>query len=243
MEKGKRVEAEFQLPEAIIQHIQSFLNGKEAAQTTLLSKSWNDAWLTRPNLDFDQKAFERKSSDDTQSSQTRFWNFVNKTVERCWRSPSATWILNLNKLLTKLSLSKVSLSLQIYSGNRFDCAENIKGLPKPEVENLTINSYCSDLFDVLFRCCRPIYVTQEWFPNVRMRNNDFMEFIYKRVMQDVSLKCCGGSQIMSGECDLEEVDVEFFDEVVSAWRPRLLDASTRPGADKQIIRLHLRWGR
>ncbi|KAL8522211.1 hypothetical protein ACS0TY_012378 [Phlomoides rotata] len=477
MEKGKRVEAEFQLPEAIIQHIQSFLNGKESAQTTLLSKSWNDAWLTRPNLHFDQKEFERESSDDgTESSENRFWNFVNKTVERydklnlkieslrlwilrsdnanyqydyslvnklimkalkmgatcldfkihrndwrftlpqqvfgsenlvilsvngckicmgvdgkvscsrlksltvdmvyvegdiiwdiistcslienlslsifnemaliprsmfgkqnvglvldklkclllseinvdtlffddfsskfpclkdlsvhrcggykgikvsspslecisfkrdkilrakfdvpsirkftfsgpipslsfktstsnwesdisirCWRYPSVTWVLNLNKLLTKLSLSKVFLSLHVYSGKGFDCAEDIKGLPKPQVENLTINSFCSDLFDVLFRCCRPIYVTQQWFPNVRMRNNDFMKFIYKRVMQEVSLKCC--------ECDLEEVDVEFFDEVVSAWRPRLLDASTTPGADTQIIRLHLRWGR
>ncbi|KAL8537402.1 hypothetical protein ACS0TY_012517 [Phlomoides rotata] len=172
---------------------------------------------TIPSLSF-------KTSTSNWESDISIW---------CLRSPSVTWILNLNKLLTKLSLSKVSLSLHTYSRKRFDCAEDIKGLPKPQVENLTINSYCYDLFDVLFRCCRPIYVTIQWLPFVRMRNNDFMEFIYKKVMKEVSLKCC----------DLEEVYVEFFDEVVSAWRPRLLDASTTPGADKQIIRLHLRWGR
>ncbi|KAL8481791.1 hypothetical protein ACS0TY_028077 [Phlomoides rotata] len=54
-----------QLPEEAIQHIQSFLNAKEAARTTLLSTSWYTAWLTRPNLDFSDvdipmfSAFER----------------------------------------------------------------------------------------------------------------------------------------------------------------------------------------
>ncbi|KAH6769811.1 hypothetical protein C2S52_014614 [Perilla frutescens var. hirtella] len=60
MEKRRKTEAddvEITLPEPIIQHIQSFLTGKEAAQTTILSKSWYSAWLTRPNLEFDQRDY------------------------------------------------------------------------------------------------------------------------------------------------------------------------------------------
>ncbi|KAL8522209.1 hypothetical protein ACS0TY_012376 [Phlomoides rotata] len=154
MEKGKRVEAEFQLPEAIIQHIQSFLNGKEAAQTTLLSKSWNDAWLTRPNLDFDQKEFERKSSDGTQSSENRFWNFVNKTVERydklnlkieslrLWivRSDNANYQYDyslVNKLIMKaLKMGATCLDFKIYDNDwRFTLPQQVFGS-----ENLVILS-------------------------------------------------------------------------------------------------------
>ncbi|KAL8508963.1 hypothetical protein ACS0TY_016235 [Phlomoides rotata] len=46
------MEATQLLPEEMIQHIQSFLDEKEAARTSILSRSWYDAWLTRPNLDF-----------------------------------------------------------------------------------------------------------------------------------------------------------------------------------------------
>ncbi|XP_057773749.1 uncharacterized protein LOC130993046 [Salvia miltiorrhiza] len=46
-----------------IERIQSFLNGKEAARTTILSKSWYSAWSTRPNLDFDQRHFRFRSAD------------------------------------------------------------------------------------------------------------------------------------------------------------------------------------
>ncbi|KAL3650301.1 hypothetical protein CASFOL_006704 [Castilleja foliolosa] len=55
MKKGSQIEAingEYQLPEPIIHHIQSFLTSEEAAQTAILSKSWRSAWLTHPNLDF-----------------------------------------------------------------------------------------------------------------------------------------------------------------------------------------------
>ncbi|KAL8537404.1 hypothetical protein ACS0TY_012517 [Phlomoides rotata] len=155
MEKRKRVEAEFQLPEAIIQHIQSFLNGKEAAQTTPLSKSWNDAWLTRPNLDLDQKEFERESSDDgTESSENRFWNFVNKTVERYEKlnlkiESLRLWILPsyyanyqydyplVNKLIMKaLEMGATCLDFKIYDIDcRFTLPQQVFGS-----ENLMILS-------------------------------------------------------------------------------------------------------
>ncbi|KAG8370075.1 hypothetical protein BUALT_Bualt14G0079900 [Buddleja alternifolia] len=86
MERGKRSEAingEIQLPEAIIQQIQSLLNGKEAAQTSVLSKLWYNAWLTTPNLDFDQRNFEKRRIGDSESEPAnRFANFVKKTMQR-----------------------------------------------------------------------------------------------------------------------------------------------------------------
>ncbi|CAA0822014.1 Unknown protein [Striga hermonthica] len=62
---------EFFLSEPIIHRIQSFLNGREAAQTTVLSKSWRQAWLTRPNLDFDTSHF---------STLVEFPEFMDKTI-------------------------------------------------------------------------------------------------------------------------------------------------------------------
>ncbi|KAH6769808.1 hypothetical protein C2S52_014611 [Perilla frutescens var. hirtella] len=82
MEKGKRlktVDGEILLPEAMIQLIQSFLTGKEAARTTLLSKSWYNVWLTRPMLDFDQENF---TNSDPKSSETMFAEFATKSMTR-----------------------------------------------------------------------------------------------------------------------------------------------------------------
>ncbi|EYU31604.1 hypothetical protein MIMGU_mgv1a021663mg, partial [Erythranthe guttata] len=77
MEEGKATEAaiaaEIQLPEAIIQRIQSLLSRKQAAQTTLLSKSWYRAWSTRPNLALDTRDFRSPSS---------FSAFAAKAMER-----------------------------------------------------------------------------------------------------------------------------------------------------------------
>ncbi|KAH6756156.1 hypothetical protein C2S53_004255 [Perilla frutescens var. hirtella] len=83
MEKGKRlktdVNGETLLPEAMIQHIQSFLTGKEAARTTLLSKSWYSAWLTRPTFDFDQQDF---TYGGPKSSKSRFVKYVMKIIAK-----------------------------------------------------------------------------------------------------------------------------------------------------------------
>ncbi|KAL6573782.1 hypothetical protein OROHE_002241 [Orobanche hederae] len=167
-------------------------------------------------------------------------------------APSAAWFLRLSKLLKSLSLSKVSLSLIILSERRSDYTAKFQGLHnKPKVENLTIYghySVCPAFFYSLFRCCHPIYVTQYWSPKLLRdgkEENDFMEFVCRRMMQQVILNCCIAYQRTTvGECDLEEVSVEFYDESVSGWRPRVLDTSTSLGdADEHKIRLHLRWGR
>ncbi|KAG8370129.1 hypothetical protein BUALT_Bualt14G0085300 [Buddleja alternifolia] len=76
MEKGKSIESmddEHQLPEVIIQHIQSFLNRRQAARTSVLSKSWYSAWSTRPILNFDEGDFQIAKV---------FSEFVKRTMQR-----------------------------------------------------------------------------------------------------------------------------------------------------------------
>ncbi|XP_057771914.1 putative F-box/FBD/LRR-repeat protein At1g66290 isoform X2 [Salvia miltiorrhiza] len=70
MEKCKRME--IRLPEAMIHLIQSFLSEEEAARTTLISKSWYNAWLTRPVLVL--RHFHRRSAE--------FSEFAVKTLRR-----------------------------------------------------------------------------------------------------------------------------------------------------------------
>lgn len=45
------------LPEAILYHIMSFLPFKQVVQTSFLSKTWYQAWLTFPDLVFDEALF------------------------------------------------------------------------------------------------------------------------------------------------------------------------------------------
>ncbi|KAL8518710.1 hypothetical protein ACS0TY_009888 [Phlomoides rotata] len=158
-----------------------------------------------------------------------------------------SWFLQLNEFLKKLSQSKVSLTLQIMSKANLDYAFDLQGLTKPQVENLTISgphSVSPATFHTLFQLCRPIYITQYWLPefsniNGKKRFNDFMEFVYKRMIHQIGFNSCIAYQRMlsGGECDLEEVSVEFYDESVSAWCP------TSPEADEQRLRLHLTWRR
>ncbi|XP_057773747.1 uncharacterized protein LOC130993044 [Salvia miltiorrhiza] len=81
MEKRKRIET--LLPEAMIQLIQSFLTEEESARTTLISKSWYNAWLTRPvlvlrNLDRRSSAIMRRYQD----SNLKIESFSLK-LQRC----------------------------------------------------------------------------------------------------------------------------------------------------------------
>ncbi|KAG8391087.1 hypothetical protein BUALT_Bualt01G0151300 [Buddleja alternifolia] len=83
---------ELQLPEVIIQHIQSFLNQRQAARTSVLSKSWYSAWSSRPILDFNERDFKWKRNTGVSGSQIaepfsvfvkrRFMKFVKGTVQR-----------------------------------------------------------------------------------------------------------------------------------------------------------------
>ncbi|KAL8515516.1 hypothetical protein ACS0TY_014271 [Phlomoides rotata] len=164
----------------------------------------------------------------------------------CLSNQSDTWFLNLNKLLTKLSHSKVTLKLKI-SSQSFDQAGKFQGLPKPVVENLCIHdpsSVCPAFFGILLRCCRPVFVAQSVFGEYsfeEISNISFKEAAHKRLMKQASLICSSANQSTCGPCDLGEINWEYFDAAVSAWRPLLSDSSKRPRAEERI-RVHLRWG-
>ncbi|KAL8481689.1 hypothetical protein ACS0TY_027997 [Phlomoides rotata] len=78
MEKLKRMESH--LPEAMIQRIQYFQSVKEAGRSTILSKSWYTAWLTRPNLDFAEGDFPKLELESP--SESAFVKFARKTMQK-----------------------------------------------------------------------------------------------------------------------------------------------------------------
>ncbi|KAL8481696.1 hypothetical protein ACS0TY_028004 [Phlomoides rotata] len=76
MEKRPRIEAiSGEIPEVIIQHIQSFLNGNDAARTSTLSKAWYAAWLTRPDLDFPDLDIAKKTLLRYEESNRKLHSF------------------------------------------------------------------------------------------------------------------------------------------------------------------------
>ncbi|KAL8533019.1 hypothetical protein ACS0TY_009323 [Phlomoides rotata] len=178
------------------------------------------------------------SSSLTFKTTSRNWE---SSINICHFSPmTASWFKQLNEFLKRLSQSKVSLSLEILPEASLDHDTSLQGLTKPEVENLMIGGWYSvrpNTFRTLFQLCRPIYITQYWLPGPECCITN-----EKRMMRQDSLNTCIAYQRVSGgECDLEEVSVEFYDESVSAWCPRLFDAWTSPEADEQRLRLHLTW--
>ncbi|GFP87955.1 F-box/LRR-repeat protein at1g52650 [Phtheirospermum japonicum] len=93
-----------QLPEAVIQHIQSLLSVKQAAQTSILSKSWHNAWSTRPNLDFDQRHCGR---DYRRYCDVRgFLESAKKTIQRYEES-------NLNIKSFSLSMDRRDIDIRV----------------------------------------------------------------------------------------------------------------------------------
>ncbi|XP_047969134.1 uncharacterized protein LOC125212890 [Salvia hispanica] len=62
------------IPDDIIHHIQSFLDGRQAARTAVLLKSWHRAWCTRPDLHFRDQDFRYPLID--------FPDFAINTLQR-----------------------------------------------------------------------------------------------------------------------------------------------------------------
>ncbi|KAL3645016.1 hypothetical protein CASFOL_010196 [Castilleja foliolosa] len=100
-------EGEIQFAEPIIHRLQSILTGKEAAQTTIVSKSWHSAWLTRPNLDFDDTYFGEYNC----YSVDKFKNHAKKTIKRYEQS--------------NLKIESFHLCMQIDQYGRDDLAKKL----------------------------------------------------------------------------------------------------------------------
>ncbi|KAK6114825.1 hypothetical protein DH2020_007094 [Rehmannia glutinosa] len=72
------------LPDAIIQHILSSLDPKQAVQTSVLSKQWTKLWSTLPDLNFNFRHLATKSgvdlawSHENEEFMPRFMRFVTQ---------------------------------------------------------------------------------------------------------------------------------------------------------------------
>ncbi|CAA0821999.1 Unknown protein [Striga hermonthica] len=134
---GRRRET-IPLPEPIIHRIQFLLTPKEAARTTVISKSWHSAWLTRPNLDLDETEFRetrrpnynRYDYDSAEAMKDGFSEFAKKNIQRYVKSnlrietfrlslklePRTEWeafSLSYELVLTALNLGAKHLDLKL----------------------------------------------------------------------------------------------------------------------------------
>ncbi|XP_074281983.1 uncharacterized protein LOC141606666 [Silene latifolia] len=80
-----------ELPEFILHIILSFLDTKEACQTSVLSKKWHAAWSSVPVLDFQPQYFKKAGSPHSEKLERDFYDrntllsylgFINKTMAR-----------------------------------------------------------------------------------------------------------------------------------------------------------------
>ncbi|GFP90319.1 F-box/LRR-repeat protein at4g14096 [Phtheirospermum japonicum] len=159
-----------------------------------------------------------------------------------------SFFLKLKRFLTKLSTSKIYLSIVFPLEMEIYSVGDLRGLPRPVVENLmlSVNSSSSvrcAVLDGLFRSFRPKVINQYWFPRsyvAEKANNELLELLCRTLMQQASRDCC----IYFGLSDLEEVNVEIFEETVREWGPlpwkTLLDASTTSPEYTRKIRFQLR---
>ncbi|KAL3640862.1 hypothetical protein CASFOL_015830 [Castilleja foliolosa] len=159
--------------------------------------------------------------------------------------------LELNQLINELSQSKIYLSLDFGSRDSFDYeVGDFEGLPKPQVENVTVDIEdlpslnCYALFDGLFLLCRPRFITQSLLPESYRGAKENNDFVCKTLVQGLKGTCSFQSLYKYGLRDLEEVNVEIYDEAVPAWKPlpleSLLDASKNL-TEEQKIRFQLKW--
>ncbi|KAH6756159.1 hypothetical protein C2S53_004258 [Perilla frutescens var. hirtella] len=115
MENEKR--REFSLPPEIVEHIHSFMKGKEAARTAILSKSLYNAWFKRPNLNFDQRDFCYGFSEFTKKTMQRYEDFNLKIVSFTLRmkydfgSPSLAKEL----IVRAMKLGAIDLKIEFYN--------------------------------------------------------------------------------------------------------------------------------
>ncbi|GFP87958.1 putative F-box/LRR-repeat protein at3g18150 [Phtheirospermum japonicum] len=154
---------EFWIPELLIQHIQSFLSGKEAIQTSILSKSWYNAWLTRPNLDFNGRDWGVK----------RFLEFAKKTMQRYGESNLIIESFSLSmdrrkrddcvlgdELIAralKLGATESYVSIRLYLGGRPFLTTNaweLRNLRLLQLEWLNIDPLFSDGSSCEFPCLK-----------------------------------------------------------------------------------------
>ncbi|KAG8370079.1 hypothetical protein BUALT_Bualt14G0080300 [Buddleja alternifolia] len=182
----------------------------------------------------------------------------------CWSlGVRDCWFLALKKFLTELSSSRISLKIMIISERVNPCLGDNRGFPIPVVENLIVNVFLSswlnaDVLEGVFRSCRPKFVTVYDDDDILKRKLLGHEFITrhdnehlrirkllcKLLVQQASQDWSYSAREFSYMNDLEEVNVESFEETLKKWRPlpwqALLDFS-KIQENKEQLRFRLRW--
>ncbi|KAL4582427.1 hypothetical protein LXL04_006976 [Taraxacum kok-saghyz] len=97
------------IPEELIQHIQSHLPVKEAARTTVLSKSWRHAWSTNPTLSYIVTSTAQKSLLKQKKPERCEMKNVKEKQERYLRD--------------NISIEKLDLEIDIDNWKSAYCAE------------------------------------------------------------------------------------------------------------------------
>ncbi|GFQ03635.1 putative F-box/FBD/LRR-repeat protein at5g56810 [Phtheirospermum japonicum] len=228
--------------------LRSCINVQQVSSRSLrrltFSEPWNSIKFDVPNIRkfmYDGSAIPSVSF---KSTSTEWESHVSIYAQY---NLSTLWFRRLNKFLTKLRRSKIHLSLNVKTNKSFDYeSDDIQGLPKPEVENLTMDVGCLPslscyaIFDGLFLTCRPKLITQYLYPYCKKSN----DFLWKTLARQMNGQFWTPSRSMYGLQDLKEVNVQLFDEEVSVWRDlpweSLLDATTSL-EDMQRIRFQLKW--
>ncbi|KAL3645025.1 hypothetical protein CASFOL_010205 [Castilleja foliolosa] len=157
-------EGEIQFPEPIIHRLQSFLDGKEAARSAIVSQSWHSAWLTRPNLDFNDSYF-RIGPTDT-SILDRFSKYAKKTIKRyeqsnlkiesfklCMETDKYDGTELASKLIVKaLRMGATRLCVRLSKNNSFVLPNEVFGADN--LVELSVSGCTIKLDDgVVIKCC------------------------------------------------------------------------------------------
>nr|GEY15553.1 reverse transcriptase domain-containing protein [Tanacetum cinerariifolium] len=155
------------IPDDLIQHIQSLLPVKQAARTCVVSKSWLHAWPTNPTLRFRQ--YVHLPGKQT----TKYMNMIDTTLQRYFRDniPITCFKLqmvidddelasfvrkSIRKVVSKSSLTEICLKLEIFNNSvsfvRGDIlSELLKSSKFPFLESLTLKVRwygCEDILDI-----------------------------------------------------------------------------------------------
>ncbi|XP_026433494.1 F-box/LRR-repeat protein At3g59200-like [Papaver somniferum] len=108
-----------ELPEPLIHHILSFLPIKSIASTTILSKKWNNLWLSLPVLDFTQwrsppaaAAYEEESDSDSDGSELH--DSQDYRYYRVFKDSPPVDLSETNRFMDSLDKDK-RLAMQLFS--------------------------------------------------------------------------------------------------------------------------------
>ncbi|KAH6816557.1 hypothetical protein C2S51_021377 [Perilla frutescens var. frutescens] len=160
MENNKR--REFSLPPEIIGHIQSFMNGREAARSTILSKSLYNAWSKRPNLDFDACDFrfhDRQTfSDFTRKTMQRYEDLNLKIVSFTLRMKYGCRSPSLTKELIVRAMKLGAIDLKIEFAVEFGDKYSPFVLPEEAFESETLDRL--SVTGGIINLCRNVEVTR-----------------------------------------------------------------------------------